>query len=116
MGMKVQRNAKHALVEQERNSEEANIELLQIISDPLMMELHYEIYMPVLAVHPWFRCYNEVNPACLRKVCHTAVSLLSVSKGDIIFHDLETPNNPQMLFVIKGQLEYLQGSDSLDMD
>lgn len=107
LSLKVHRNAKHALVEEEQNTHESNVQLLQLISMPLLMELHFEIRFPFLGIHPFFRCYALVNPAGMRKICHAAISLLSLSKGDAIFHEAEKPDKPRVLFVMEGKLEYV---------
>eukprot|EP00929_Paragymnodinium_shiwhaense_P024560 TRINITY_DN1506_c1_g2_i5.p1 TRINITY_DN1506_c1_g2~~TRINITY_DN1506_c1_g2_i5.p1 ORF type:complete len:1166 (-),score=265.66 TRINITY_DN1506_c1_g2_i5:49-3546(-) len=109
--LKVTRNAKHELQEQERNAPESEIDLLQVISEPLFMELHYEIFSPSLFLHPFFKCYSVFNPAGIRKACHVAADLQHFSKGDIIFHNSETPVNPRVFFVVNGELMYIWAGD-----
>eukprot|EP00928_Gymnodinium_smaydae_P098629 TRINITY_DN9212_c0_g1_i1.p1 TRINITY_DN9212_c0_g1~~TRINITY_DN9212_c0_g1_i1.p1 ORF type:complete len:879 (-),score=179.15 TRINITY_DN9212_c0_g1_i1:123-2759(-) len=106
IALKVEKNAKRAIKEQERNVPEHCIELLSIISKPLMMDLHYEVHNKVFRWHPFFKCYAEVNLACMKQVCHYAVSVYSVQPDDVIFLDLETPRTPQMLFLQSGSLVY----------
>jgi hypothetical protein len=108
VAVKVHRNAQHALEEQVRNAPERSIALLKLISQPLMMDLHFEIYFPRLCVHPFFRCYNLVNHSGIRQVCHQAIKTLDISKDDILFSDLESPPDPRVLFVLAGFLEYVQ--------
>lgn len=107
MAMKVKHSARHALEEQERNAPEASIVLLKLMSDPLLMELHFEIYQPIIRVHPFFKCYIDINPMGMCRVCHTAMAVLSVSMGDILFTEWEVPQKPRMLFVVSGGLEYV---------
>jgi len=112
VALKVERNAKHALAEQERNAPEDSIALLKLISDPLMMELHFEMRMPILYVYPFLRVYAEVDPAGTRKICHSAITLLSVAKHDVLFLAAESPfqafHGPRMLFHVEGELEYMR--------
>merc|ERR1719203_475663 len=80
------------------------------------MELHFEMNFPIICVQPFFRCYNEVNPVGMRKVCHCACSQFSLSKDDILFQELETPSTPRALFVLSGSLEYTrQLSDEVQL-
>jgi len=107
LAVRVQRNAEHALQEAQRRAPENSIELLKIISEPVLVELHVEVYFPVLSKNLFFKCYNEVDPAGMGKVCHSAASLQSFSSGDEVFKDYETPVCPQMFFVTRGRLEYI---------
>merc|ERR1719291_763033 len=72
------------------------------------MELHYEMRSPTLGTHPFFRCYADVNPAGVRKVCHEATQALMFSKGDEVFHYMHTPTQPRVYFVVKGDLLYFK--------
>jgi hypothetical protein len=108
LAAKVQRNAHYALTEKKRNAPESSIELLMIISDPLRSELHYEVYSPILLVHPFFKCYAEIQTVALRKICHLAIGRLSFGTGDIVFTDGESPAVPRMYLVVKGKLLYVQ--------
>merc|ERR1711920_831074 len=55
LALKLQRSAQHALREQTRNAPEESIELLALISGPLLQELHFEMRFPVLNTHPLFQ-------------------------------------------------------------
>merc|ERR1712150_228697 len=91
LSLRVQRNASHAITEQQRLMPEHDVELLRMVSDPLRVELHFEMYMPVLELHPFFREYVKRCPQVMRKVCHTSMSSLLVSAGDVIFNCGEKP-------------------------
>jgi len=108
LSMRVQHNAQHALAERHRFMEEDEVELLGVVSDPLRAELHFELYAPVLAVHPFFASYVEACPQVLRKVCHSAMSQLLVSSGDVVFMPGEVPTDPRMLVICSGRLRYQQ--------
>lgn len=103
---KVKHNAAQALDAQQRNAPESSIELLKLISEPLMIQVHYAIYSTKLRIHPFFRCYSEVNAPGLGKICHISVSVINCCRGDLIFQDLEAPAVPQMFFVVGGELSY----------
>ena len=69
--LRVERNARHAIAVQVRARPERSVELLGMVSQPLLQELHFEIYSPLLSVHPFFKRYIEECPQVIRKVCHT---------------------------------------------
>jgi len=106
LAVRVQRNARHALQEMQRNMQEENVELLRLVSEPLRMELHFEIYSPILAKHPFFSQYIDECPHVMRKVCHKCTAIIPAFAGDVIFNPGETPNPPKMYFVMIGLLEY----------
>ncbi|CAK0849469.1 unnamed protein product [Prorocentrum cordatum] len=105
-------NARHALREQKRLTPESSVELLQLISDPLRCEIHFEVFSPTLTVHPFFHLLNGVNPAGVRHVCHAAVSAVSLSRGDVLFSEFEVPTSPRMFFVLRGRLSYASGTEA----
>lgn len=108
LAVRVLRNAQHLINEQKRNVPEQRIELLAVVSEPLRAELHFEVHGRVLREHSFFDCYTDINPQGIRKVCHMAVHSSHVSRGDIIFSDLETPAWPRMFFIVSGKLHYKQ--------
>ncbi|CAK0868107.1 unnamed protein product [Prorocentrum cordatum] len=105
-------NARHALREQKRHTPESSVELLQLISDPLRSEIHFEVFSPMLVVHPFFHLLNGVNPASVRHVCHASVSAVSLSRGDVLFSEFEVPTAPRMFFVLRGRLSYARGTEA----
>lgn len=113
LAVRVQRNAQHAMLEQKRTMPESSIDLLQIISEPLKVEIHFEVYSRLLLEHPFFYCFNEINPTGIRKVCNQCVYPQSLSVGDVLFSDLEAPTNPRMFFIEKGTTQYKQESRAL---
>jgi len=110
---RLERNAHHAYQEFERSTPETEIELLKLVSEPLRVELHYELYNKPLSVNPFFQQYQEVNPAAVRRICHSAVSTMFLAAGDIVFVDGEAPRIPQMYFVLRGTLSYRHENQSL---
>jgi len=106
LAVRIQRNARRTLKWQQRNMNEAGVELLRLVSEPLRRELHFEIYSPILAGHPFFSLYIEDFPHVMRKVCHRSASMHLVSAGDVVFSAGEMPNPPKMYFVTSGILEY----------
>jgi len=111
LALRVSRNAQHAMLEAQKHLPEAKVQLMGLVSEPLRVEMHSEMYSPVLSVHPFFVKYMEHAPPVMRKVCHSAMSLISVSEGDVIFNFGETPTKPKMLLVNKGTLSYVTPAD-----
>jgi len=103
--VRMQCSAQRTLLEQKKTAPD----LLELISEPLRADFHYELHSPHLMAHPFFYFYNEVHPASIRRVCHLAVSSLSLSRGDVVFSDNEATEQPRMLFVLgAGRLMYRQ--------
>jgi len=107
LSIRVQRNAQHALHEQQRLMPENEVELLHLVSEALREELHFEMYSPVLEVHSFFAVYTNECPQVMRKVCHIAMSTLLISTGDVVFNAGEIPQFPKMYVVCSGTLEYI---------
>merc|ERR1712129_618356 len=108
LAWRVQRNAQHILSEQKQNMPEHTVTLFNLISEPLKAEIHLEVYSAVLMAHPLFCCFRDVNPAGIRKVCHTCVSVVSLSVGDVLFSEFEVPTQPRMFFMSSGLTKYQQ--------
>jgi len=106
LALRVQRNAQHALLEQTRSTPEKAVELLNLVSEPLRVELHFEMYSASMNVHPLFKTYSLECPQVMRKVCHHSTSVQLVSTGDVIFHAGEAPAQPKMYFILDGRLDY----------
>merc|ERR1711879_955804 len=79
LSMRVLACAQHFVREKQRNRSESDIELLAVLSEPLRSEIHHEFYGPVLGKHPFFHHYHQSNRAAVQKLCHTAVSVISIN-------------------------------------
>lgn len=112
VALRVQKNAMYALMQEKKNTPESAIELLDLVSEPLRVELHYEIHLPVLTWHPFFRRFNEVNANAMRRICHVAVSRLGVCRGDILFSTGEQPQVCLMYFIMHGRMQYATDGES----
>jgi len=119
--MRIQRNAHYVTKEDRSSMQESNVHLLRIVSEPLRAELHFEVHCPVFADHPFLGLYCQKCPLAMRKICHTAISMRQMAAGDTLFTIGELPNPPQMFFVVKGTLRYVEevseaGSSSFGCD
>lgn len=107
LAMRAQRNAQHVISAQQRTMSEQAVGLMDLVSKALRIELHYEMYSPVLSMHPFFNDYMQVCPPVVRKICHAGLSLSVNSSGDVIFHFGETASG--MILVKSGTLRYSWG-------
>jgi len=112
LAIRVTHSAHSAVAVQKTSVSENDVELLELISEPLRVELHFEVYSQYLEKHAFFRCYNLWNPTAMRQLCHSAVSVLNFSRGDLLFTDGEAPLRPRMYFVMSGTLSYADGTDN----
>jgi len=87
------------------------VKLLAVLSKQLQAELMSHTYQPLLQQYPFFRCYAEIDPDAMVKVCSTAISHLHFSPGDRLF--TEFTNSDCMLFVVKGSFKYIPTSTKL---
>merc|ERR1712232_290963 len=73
LAVRVNRNAQHALRENQLFMPEKNVELLALISGPLRVEIHFELYSRILDVHPFFLNFIRDCPQVAKAITHTAV-------------------------------------------
>merc|ERR1719262_1530128 len=85
---------------------EEQVEVLANVSEELRVELHFEMYAPMLAVHRFFSCYIDECPHIMRRVCHYALSLTQISKHDHVFNVGEIDRIPRMHIVNDGSLSF----------
>lgn len=100
---RVCRNAKHA-ISGDLTSE--SVELLQVISEPLKVELAFDMYSQVLMWQPFFLELLSESSPIMKPICHRAMSMLLLSSTDIVFNSGEEPAEPKMYIVVSGSLEY----------
>eukprot|EP00929_Paragymnodinium_shiwhaense_P013895 TRINITY_DN121745_c0_g1_i1.p1 TRINITY_DN121745_c0_g1~~TRINITY_DN121745_c0_g1_i1.p1 ORF type:complete len:1099 (-),score=264.01 TRINITY_DN121745_c0_g1_i1:280-3576(-) len=107
---RIMRSAHHAYEEFQMQTPEENIQLLKLVSEPLRVELHFELYSPSLCVHPFFQKYGDTNPAAMRRICHSAIGQDFLTMGDVLFVEGEVPQDPQMWFLKTGTVKYTRSS------
>eukprot|EP00933_Yihiella_yeosuensis_P027066 TRINITY_DN20993_c3_g1_i1.p1 TRINITY_DN20993_c3_g1~~TRINITY_DN20993_c3_g1_i1.p1 ORF type:complete len:316 (+),score=41.46 TRINITY_DN20993_c3_g1_i1:50-949(+) len=112
---RIQRNVQEALLLQQSSISEASVEMLTIISEPLRMELHFEIFAPSLEHHAFFGKYIEAYPHVMQKICHQGIASVDVFEGDVIFHYGEAPEYPRMYTLNAGSLVY-NNQDNVSTD
>jgi len=113
LAVRIQRNARHALCEEKSFTPESSVELLSIVSEPLLIDLHFELYAPVMATHRFFSRYSDECPHVMRKVCHCATSMTQVALGDSIFQAGEIPAQPKLYILCSGTMQYVSHSGAV---
>jgi len=111
LSIRILRFVEYKLNSQKTEIRDADVDLLQLLSAPLQMELVMETLSPWLIKHPFFHHYALLSPACMQDVCNTAVSRVSFSQGDVIFADHEASD--KMLLVLKGLFKYFHKREHL---
>jgi len=106
--LRVQRNAQHTMRLRAKEMPEKSVGLEDLVSKPLRIELHFEMYSPKLLNHPWFELFGKECPHIVRMVCHGALSGHHISENDTVFHVGETAS--AMMICRKGSLTYQWGS------
>lgn len=106
LAMRVMRSAQNALQMQAKSASEQDVDLLSIISEPLRIAVHWEIFGPILSTHPLFAHFRSADPAALRELCHVGARLTALHAGDLIFVAGEAPRVPRMFFLARGHLTY----------
>ncbi|CAE7249696.1 CNGA3 [Symbiodinium pilosum] len=102
--IRVRRYLDQRLAEKRSKPEEQDIELLQRLSEPLKMEVHFEMHSPTLTKHPLLFAYSRLNEPAMMKLCHTALRTMQLSADDYLFTKGETAKT--MYFAISGALVY----------
>jgi len=102
--VRILKYAKYRAAAKRVEIQEADVELLHMLSKPLQQELRKEIFAPVLTQHPFFRIYATRDAAAMLHMCSAAISQIELSSGDSLF--TEASSAESMIFVLKGRLKY----------
>lgn len=101
------------LQRQERDDE---VELLRLLPEELLMDLHEETRAPALAYHVFFCEFRAVHRRASRQLYHHVLAEIIVIPNEVVFSDGDVCY--RMLFVESGTYKYRffieRGSDLLD--
>lgn len=81
-----------------------DVELLELLSQPLVMELMEVIVAPRLCCHPFFRSFLKSGNWVTQQICHNAATQQTSTSGDVLAHPGEVAE--AMHFVVRGSLGY----------
>jgi hypothetical protein len=117
LAMRVMKSARFAINEQAKNIREQDVQMLQMISEPLQVEICYEIFSPHLCAHPFFQNLNSLNKGAMNRICHRGITSLLLNTGDTLFIADEVPKPARMFFLTFGSMSYqFEDSDGTIMD
>lgn len=103
LALRMQRSAQHAL---SADLTPDLVELLPVISEPLRIEMHFEMYTAILNHHGFFNTFACECPQVMRRICHYGLSTILLANSDIVFSRGENPSSGKMYVVVKGLCEY----------
>lgn len=87
---------------------EEHVSLFRCLPEALRVDVHREVFLPVLCSHPFFRGYYELlDDVGLSNICHTAMHERTSISGEGIFNIGETATH--MFFMQSGSCEYSCG-------
>jgi len=104
LSLRVRRYLEHYLVERKHGLEERDVRILGVLSEPLRLEIHYEVYSPWFRQHPFFSHYQAMNLPTMQKLCHNATSTTYLSMDDVLFSTGEVARS--MSFCGAGRFQY----------
>eukprot|EP00928_Gymnodinium_smaydae_P035750 TRINITY_DN25101_c0_g1_i1.p1 TRINITY_DN25101_c0_g1~~TRINITY_DN25101_c0_g1_i1.p1 ORF type:complete len:720 (-),score=152.66 TRINITY_DN25101_c0_g1_i1:76-2235(-) len=112
LAVRMRRHLEHRLLRGHKMVEEKDVEVLALLSQPLLMELHFEVYARTLSCHPFFDYYIPNNAVAARKLCHFAVNEFTLSAGDTLFSVGEVCNH--MHIIKSGIMSYVIQSGEVE--
>jgi len=101
---RIMRYVQHKLATQKRSVQESDVQLLLVVSDPLMRELRQCLHQPFLMKHPFFRRYAEADSNAMQYTCNNAIGVAALSVGDTLF--TQRTSDGLMFFLVVGRLHY----------
>eukprot|EP00443_Scrippsiella_acuminata_P071237 CAMPEP_0115397562 /NCGR_PEP_ID=MMETSP0271-20121206/13869_1 /TAXON_ID=71861 /ORGANISM="Scrippsiella trochoidea, Strain CCMP3099" /LENGTH=406 /DNA_ID=CAMNT_0002821315 /DNA_START=16 /DNA_END=1233 /DNA_ORIENTATION=+ len=93
---------------QQRNlqgrTREEEVELFKLLPESLKHALRREAFMPILTVHPFFACINQMDTEVVTSLCKKSVTeRFMVTRDELFGHGKEVTH---MVFVTNGTLAY----------
>lgn len=110
--LRIVRYAEHRVSMRKSETQEQDVTLLKLLSNPLKVELVVQSRAPVLTRHPFFMHYQEADADAMSQVCCNAVNHVLLSFGDVLF--TVGVQCDHMVFVFRGGLVYFPEAGLLD--
>jgi len=90
----------------------SDLQILQLLSEPLHAELQYERHAPLLSQHPFFKCllrdlWRSHSKTMAHAICRKALTDIGLTLGDILFCRGDAARH--MYFVVEGEFRYTHG-------
>merc|ERR1719326_914494 len=83
--VRVRRHVDYKIMMHSKSIQEKDVKFLQLLSEPLQIDLHYEVYSHIFRSHAFFLYFDHSFRRCMKKICHEAVESVHASEGDTIF-------------------------------
>eukprot|EP00927_Polykrikos_kofoidii_P066912 TRINITY_DN62474_c0_g1_i1.p1 TRINITY_DN62474_c0_g1~~TRINITY_DN62474_c0_g1_i1.p1 ORF type:complete len:845 (-),score=81.82 TRINITY_DN62474_c0_g1_i1:21-2555(-) len=116
LAQRITMNASYVLAQRRKAMSENEVELLSLVSEPLIQELRFESHSPALTQHPLFREIFQDTPAVGRKLCSMAVETGCFCEGDQLFSPGEVPLKNRLFFIVSGTLTYTRPVNTSQYD
>eukprot|EP00928_Gymnodinium_smaydae_P041513 TRINITY_DN28089_c0_g1_i1.p1 TRINITY_DN28089_c0_g1~~TRINITY_DN28089_c0_g1_i1.p1 ORF type:complete len:707 (-),score=46.53 TRINITY_DN28089_c0_g1_i1:308-2428(-) len=107
LASRINRSVKFNIDATRARIQERTVELLDLVSDGLRIELDFERYTRVYSLHRFFGCYTEECPLVMRRVCHQGSTIKWLTDGETIFTGGECLEQPKMYVLMDGKLTYI---------
>jgi hypothetical protein len=107
LSARINRNAQYTFSEQKMHIQEGQVSLLELVSDQLKSELRYEMHGELLRMHPFLQLFDILQRRAIQQICTSAVAIVRITRGDVVFSTLEVSHKPSMLICRSGSLRYL---------
>lgn len=104
LSVRIMRYVSVVLFPQQEHVQHKDIGVLSLLSTPLRVELHTELHMPSLTIHPFFEWFSRRSLTVMRRLCCVAVKRVSLSRGDVLFGAGQKAS--EMYFPVVGELMY----------
>lgn len=85
---------------------EYQVDALKMLPESLKLQLHWEVFVPILSRHEFFRLCADLFEPFLLELCHTALSETSIRLGQELF--CQDAQAESMYFIISGFLKYYE--------
>lgn len=103
--------AKHLHVKTKLRVHEYEVDAFKVLPDSLRLQLHWEVYVPILSPHPFFyHCVEHLEPFVL-ELCKNALYEKSLTTSQELFS--QNTDAKGMYFELSGTLEYYLGRSDI---
>eukprot|EP00930_Biecheleria_cincta_P039021 TRINITY_DN26833_c0_g1_i1.p1 TRINITY_DN26833_c0_g1~~TRINITY_DN26833_c0_g1_i1.p1 ORF type:complete len:694 (-),score=122.21 TRINITY_DN26833_c0_g1_i1:138-2195(-) len=104
LAFRIKKFTEHAHKRQKNVMSVQSVAMLQLLSDQLSRELHYELNIGNLDIHPLFQAMKSETLPCLQRLCVQAISYKNLAPQEVVF----LPGAPcgYMYFPKAGTLSY----------
>lgn len=114
LAVRITNYCQHAWTLRGKRSMGKNVELLQLLSTSLRVELKVAMFSPHFTHHAFFMLLHISAPYTIRTACDTAVEHCELNRGDDLFTYGEDANH--MFFTERNQLAYKFGRAHKDAE